>query len=114
VFQYHPHWIFPRVRQWRRALGLIRDEARYFELLTILAASPHVEEERGRMLIRAFRLLGALEETLDTEQAAPHGLIYWHDPVHSLLRNAVANRSSISAQFRSRKENRRSAPAVGG
>jgi len=90
IFKDKQYWVYPDVRKWTRALKLKREEGDYFELLAIVYAYPYnIEAERGKMLKRAFHLAGRMEEQLNPSGRISDSLLYWLDPLFSVLRNMV-------------------------
>ena len=90
VFKDKHHWIYPQVSRWRKAFKFKRDEGDYFELLALIHAYPfQPEEKRPRMLDRAFHIVGRLEKDELVENKVATSLLYWLDPMASILRNLV-------------------------
>ena len=88
VFQDKPHWVYPEVRKWRKALRLSRLEGDYFELLAILATYPQsTEAKKEAMIARAFHLAGRQESLVNPTGSVADSLIYWLDPLFSIMRN---------------------------
>ena len=86
----NPHWIYNNVADWKRGLKLKRDEGAYFELLAIIAAHARESEaNRPKLLKRAFHLVGRLEEVLNPKHTVAASLVYWLDPVCSIVRNGT-------------------------
>ena len=88
IFNDKQHLVYEDIRKWRGALKLKRDEGDYFELLALICAYPHqTKTKRDSMLLRAFHLAGRLEQQVNPENVAANSLLYWLDPVASVLRN---------------------------
>lgn len=87
VFNGDEHLVYSRVGKWRSALKLRQPEGDYFELLSLVHAYPLAGRERQeRMLKRAFHLAGRLEASRNPEQRIAESVIYWLDPLLSILR----------------------------
>jgi len=90
TFRDRQYWVYPDVRKWTRAMKLKREAGDYFELLAIIYAYPYNPEvERAKMLKRAFHVAGRLEEELNPSGRVSDSLLYWLDPLFSVLRNMV-------------------------
>ncbi|RJQ24399.1 hypothetical protein C4565_09790 [Candidatus Parcubacteria bacterium] len=90
IFRDRQYWVYPDARRWTRAMKLRREEGDYFELLSLVYAYPYnTEIERAKMLKRAFHLAGRLEEQLNPSGRISDSLLYWLDPLLSVLRNMV-------------------------
>ena len=84
----NPHWVYKNVKEWKKGLRLKRVEGQYFELLAVIAAYPH-DDNKTKLMKRAFHLAGRLEEHLNTERTVASSLVYWLDPVCSMIRNGT-------------------------
>ncbi len=89
VFNGKERLVINHITGWKRAFKLRRLQGAYFELLAILAAYPYESGSRSKLHERAFHLMGRLEEAAEMDHEAMNGLIYWADPIASMLRNMV-------------------------
>lgn len=90
AFNDRPHLVYPEIGKWRRGFKFKRAHGDYFELLAAIHAYPHsARPKRPPILTRIFHLTGRLEQQLNPSGRPMDSLIYWLDPLFSVLRNMV-------------------------